>query len=679
MWEGSLIDALDLGELDLALDEDSFVSDYGAASFMEAEPYPTEITVEGVKPYWSPNLGANHGEIFYLSKLIVEVSTAYEAYGPSVVTGYPCIAGYGIHSEVGDDHTSYTRSPVQFLMELVLSTRLLNVEVSKKDTYISQFHGNYSESFLLKPMNKSEAWLSASFQGGKDLPFLDTPKIRTLLPICAMNQKHSDTIEGKVSLNSRIHRFSTALCRTEAEVATMIQIVSLGLMRERKFPFLPDYLGGLGAIPPGAGSIQFQIAADQFKGKSYKGLIYRITQSVDKVSRGERSGLFLLSSISTIRQHWRKWYTYFSKYVPSISGQLPLEITSFQVGKLGKDPIWDYAASRANQLGGLCTETELLVHQRNRELTQQILSARTVQESKLLRDLEKDQMKSLTVFSNSFKENWGDHLEFYELPGYTSTLNDLSSVCTVLSLDKSGGRELKNAIRDDILYDPIALDKIYSTGPLKVDLGVMYQGRLLPLYLQKELSEEQRVSLERLLSWVKDPGRGKFPPRELIEDDPIIILESLAFHEESMERVGITPVLFLQSGDRKLAREINSRSSIPVVLVNPAATDEDIQELTMDLLERTNFSIEIKVLKDSGSVEHRQKSSLGSRSIYVLAEKISRLFPRKLVERTVPVSPILEVFDRGNRLPTNPGSSRPSKMVLTSVRSVLRTPFLTKR
>lgn len=68
-----------------------------------------------------------------------------------------------------------------------------------KDTFMSSRYGNYSENYILKPDNIGELY-APNIKAGDDLVYLDVAKIRTVLPVSNMRQKHSDTIDGKVSL-----------------------------------------------------------------------------------------------------------------------------------------------------------------------------------------------------------------------------------------------------------------------------------------------------------------------------------------------------------------------------------------------------------------------------------------------------------------------------------------------
>lgn len=560
---------------------------------------------------------------------VEEVSTLYYKYGPIVKSGRPPLDGYGIHAEVGDDHISYTSSPVQFVAELLVSKQYLGIEISEKDTFISQSCGNYSESYLLVPQNKGEAWYSSGVTtpSGEDIPFLDIPKIRTMLPTCGSRQKHSDTLEGKVSLQAKTQRFSSHLTQHICLMGTMIQVFSLSLMRDRKFPALPPYLGGLGLSLRGLDEArQFCRMVSQYKSGRHMGFIYSITESVQKlIDYGDSESQKLLSAISSVQQHWRTWFNFYSKYVPSISGNLPLEFHQFQIGQLGKgDSLWDTAASRLLTLRGAITESELLVHQRNQELIAGLFSSVDFQKHQEMLENEKKLQRSISIFSTSFRDTWSEKLVF-SVPSDPK----IESVETMLRLERSGNYALKNALKHDIVYDIKALDRVYQLGPLKVDMQIVYNGIPLPAYLIPEYDDDVIVHREELREWVSNPSG--LPPPYLLEDDPILIESAKEFMNEVGHLPGKTPVVYLRSLDRRLAEDICRATSFPVVLINPSLDEEDVDVFVEEQLGSWPTIIPL-VLDDTGSILASGQTRLGtSNKRFVRIERIQQLFPRRLV------------------------------------------------
>lgn len=153
-----------------------------------------------------------------------------------------------LDAEVGDDHIHLSDAPLLFVAEVVSAEKIAGVKVSRKDTFMSSRYANYSENYILKPDNFAELY-DPNMKPGDDSVFLDVVKIRTVNPVSAMRQKHSDTVNGKVDLLGKVGSYQTGLCGKEVKLGQCLQVMTLGLMKEKKFSFLPTFLGGFGSPP----------------------------------------------------------------------------------------------------------------------------------------------------------------------------------------------------------------------------------------------------------------------------------------------------------------------------------------------------------------------------------------------------------------------------------------------
>lgn len=592
-----------------------------------------------------------------INKFVDEVNDLYESYGPvDVVSKPPHSSGVNLDAEVGDDHAALTDSPVSFLAELAVAREIAQVKISDKDTFVSSKYLNFAEDYLMIPENWGELWKNQMINSS-DLPYLDIPKVRTMIPSMSKRVKHSDTIEGKISLVTKSARFAPPLMRRVCDLACALQYVSLNIMEEKKFPFLPSYLGGMDAHIPGKGDgIELSRYISRFHRGNYSTMIYTIAYHVSLLKGGDTTVVPFLARANEVVTAWRTWYTRFDKYLPSISGTLPPEYTIHKIGRMGSDPIWTQAAERLHSLKAVATETDVLIRFQMCQFTNLLLSSTSSNELRERLSDARSEMKSSTIFTESWKSDFNEVVH-----GFIPTILDVNYLEDLLSLTGPGQRELRAYLSSSIVYENTAIDETYFNGPLFVDLGMLRGNVPMPIRLQSSVDEETELRIKGLLNWLRNPSG--YPPSHLLDDDPLIVKTFNDFSIETrQDEPGLVPVCILFSEDRKLAALMNSRTGDPVVLVSPVVTGENrtrfVQEYTKKLSDSNGGNLTFITIVDHGSddaVHHRRVETATSFKRVVFNRFFNRTSeePRRLrltTETFHVADPI--VFDKGKLLPT---------------------------
>jgi hypothetical protein len=596
-----------------------------------------------------------------MNDFIDEVNCLYEIYGPIKISGRPCgLSGSTqVDSEVGDDHAALTDSPVSFLAELQVATEILGVKISKKDTFISSRYMNLAEDYLLMPDNWSELWYTQSLHKNRDIPFLDLPKVRAILPVVSQRTKFSDTVEGKIKLLSNSTRFSNKLTGDICGLALACQTVMLSVMNCKKFPYLPGYLGGMDCAIPGIGDeIELARAISRYKSGNYSSLIYTIASNVKSLSTGDRSALPFLSRCNEVVTSWRTWYTRFDRYLPSISGVLPSDYIQYQIGRLGENPEWTLAATRLLGLKAVVGETEVLVRFQMNEVTKLLLSAQSTDELKEILSSQREEMRSHTIFSNSWKSDFNTVIH-----GTVAQTYDINDLKVLLELSSPGERLLRTTLANEIIYERNALDSAYAGGPMQVDLHLR-KGRLkLPTRLDYHVDEESNTRIEDLLNWLRKPEG--LPPSPLLDDDPLLVKSFENFVvEQRLHNMTQLPLCLLFSEDKKLAALMNRRTGFPVALVSPTAIIDGRRDAVVNQALVNHPTCILHVLVDNGSldsiVNQRVHPAVSNRMVFREAFDKASLSARRLIMRSENRDQTLyreKHFDYTNLLP-NTGRAR---------------------
>jgi len=518
----------------------------------------------------------------------------------------------GLHAETGDDKVAFGRQPVLFMAETVLAERLFGVRCSVADTFISRSVCNFAEKYLLMPGNRFETYGYYTRNRASKTPFMDVPTLRVVLPVAKQKGTHSDSIEGKTQLMARTQAYcrGNAPMQWIAEVASLIQDCTLGLMTYGKYPYLPNALGGLDKPVPFGCAENFERSLHAFKRGRYRNLILTIVQRTDWMMHPDETQGFqrdvFLEEVKRLYQGWQPWYVNYLRHTPTFSGSIPPTLLQYSVSTYGLDYMTDLAMRRLHAEGRLVTENQLLIASETQNQFKMLLSATSVLEYTREKEELERRFRKETVFSNSFGVLFNTEVE-----------SDVYTAITPRALDMIVGwnlrttNDVRNYLRHTQMFFSEALDEIYLHGPLKVNFPLIAGGfiaqRGAPSRRHARIPVEE---LEMLENWVRG-DRVELPPPELLEDDPIII----ASIERSLPSLRGQPVpaVILVTGDRELCRLINRRLEVVVFRIPPRLVEYRlgrgstrpgaIENFRSQLLQEYSFiSPDIRVIEDTGAV-----------------------------------------------------------------------------
>jgi len=529
---------------------------------------------------------------------IINLTEFYSMVGPEIYKGQTIPNYKEIDAEVGDDHIFLGDAPLMFVAELITVTRYFSVNISLKDTFISDSYGNYSESFILKPNNISELYQKGTkpTEGG-DSVFLDIAKIRTILPVCSMRQKHSDTVDGKVSLLGKQSIYGTKLCQGRITLAQCLQVICLGLNKEKKFPFLPTFLGGFGSPPIFRNVNSLVRSYKTYKNGNYYSLLSAISLAVFETKElGTPDSKQFLAKVKGDAESWQDWYKVHTKYTPRIKGGLDPETYKSYLGTLGKDEIWDSAAHRLLSAGLVASKTQLLVHDHMEDLTRVLLSPLLSLETREVIELEKRNQRQSSIFNPNLR----DWVQF-KVPVF---LED-DYLESVLDLTRGGNIHLKSILAGDEIFLREELDRIKQKGPLIVNLQMLTKrGLRFPLEFERIIREDEREYYNSLLMFLKGHVPIEDVSRELIEDDTVLVHIAGRWAEEIAKTpLSTIPLMVITTDDVKLCGTINKiYPQIVVFRISVKRDDDSIALLKRNIVSRNSAMCDIRFYDDTGSI-----------------------------------------------------------------------------
>jgi len=562
-------------------------------------PAPSDDEMNIVDSYlpWRDPLVSVEEQTRELAEYCYRLQEAYYTFGPKIIKVDTVPSGPVLDAEVGDDHVQFTDAPMTFISELLSATDCIDAEISVKDTFVSSSYGNYSESYMLKPENFGELYYQQKSEK-QDSPYLDIAKIRTILAVSSMRQKHSDTIDGKVSLLGQAAVYETPFCGYDIKIAQMLQSICLGLNKEKKFPYLPTYLGGFGSPPIFKNYKSFVRCMLAYKYGKYYDLLASIGSAVFELkTHGNEESRKFLSAIKGDAESWQDWYKAYTKYVPQVKGDIDPMLNAFCLGQLGKDEVWDSATRRLLKAGLLVTKTQLLVHEHMEDLTKILLSSENSVSLREKIENEKSSQRMISIFNSNVGKNLTYVKPRFLEPKY---------VDTIFSLSKSGEELLKSALMADYVYEGAALDLIKQISPVKVNLQMTNEkGLSLPILLKRVPKEEDAIDMQSMLDFVRgsQPALEKLS-RKLISDDAVLIKLAEQWSNETRFTPFIRKVMVITTMDRALCLNINTLfPQIAVVRIRadrPEATVNSIKES----LKQTIINADIRFFDDTGSINY---------------------------------------------------------------------------
>jgi len=441
---------------------------------------------------------------------------------------------FTIGAEVGDDEIGVSTTPLYPAAELVVYSDLLGMKVSESDTSINPRFGNYAEDLLIVPDGYEQTYHYASATSDfRNMSFLDVPKIRLAIDVRPGRMDHSATNDGKAGmLGARLAWLPrNAPTRCLWEVFNLFQDLNLGLIRDKKFPYLPTALGGYGKPIPFGKASNFEAFASSYRQGTHAGLarelVRRTNRRFEEYTLEHRYNTDeVLSAVSRLQSSWHDWVKGRSLYAPSCWLEAPPEVVAYRVAKHGEDVCLDNALRRLQSEGYLVAEGDLAIAYEHNQLCSFLLNAETHEEFMRTREESRKQWLNNSTFS-------------MRLYGYLTKLGIDQNLQNVLDSDDylkfveyttKRKLHLRTFLRQENFYDARAKDIIYQNGPMKVSVQlapkVTSQGRRYWFEQTRDLPNERETPEEYLLllDWVKNPI-GDPPRRTLLEDDPFLIRE----------------------------------------------------------------------------------------------------------------------------------------------------------
>lgn len=551
---------------------------------------------------WGP-LGTDEEDEDFLVDFIDKLLQFYELYGPLEFKGNTININETIDAEVGDDHIQLTDAPLGFLAELIAAEWCMNAQVSEKDTFISSSYGNYSESYMLKPSNHSELYQGVA-EKNSDSIYLDVGKIRTILPVCSMRQKHSDTVSGKISLLGNAAVYRTQFCGFEVTLAQVLQNVCLGLQKEFKFPYLPTYLGGFGSPVPFHNRACLARQFLTYKNGRYYEMLGTIASAVYSLKHGHFQKKFL-TEVKGEAESWQDWYQSWTKYVPTVKLDLPDYVDLFKIGKLGeKGDVWDNAARKLLQTDMICTRTQLAVHDHVDTLTTILLSSENSLELRNAIEDDKRSQRARSAFKPQFLQ---------KVQGLKPEILKNEYLDSLLDLTSGGNDRLKSALKADEIFDGKILNLMKRVGPLSVSLGMVNKksGIRYPHKFDQYFEDYQEyVEYQSLYDYVRSYIPLEELKRNLISDDEAIlaIAKDWSLLDDGDDFI-ITDkplkIFIVTTNDTALCKKINRDTGLPVFQIR-ADRKPDVIRLIEKRIREQYPNAEFKTQVDQGSYRYLQ-------------------------------------------------------------------------
>jgi len=517
-------------------------------------------------PTFDPDFGLDlpEGDLGPLRRKVVEqADNLLGKYGigpiqPDELVAHP---NY-IASEVGDDEELASDSKALIGIQMAFH-RLYGMKVSEEDTSVSSRFGNFAEDLVILPDGYGQTYLSARKTGGwLGMSYVDVPKLRLAIDVRPMRMDHSATNDGKANMIGSRQRWIPlqAGWRGQYEVFNLFQDVNLGLIRDRKFPYLPSSLGGYGKEPPFRNYGNFERFLHAFKQGTHSHLVREVVRRTNKylLSIKEKKDPVkdpLLSHVVRFQSSFHDWIKGRSIYAPVTWYDVPPEVGKYRAAKRGDSPVIDEVISRLIAERRLITESQLEIAVEHNELCKALLKAETIPEFKRIRDLARSSFHNFSIFS---LENYGMIKEIIldKSLEYKDLMDEEVKLFFNLT-DKVKGN-LRVYLGEEYVYWPEAMDMIYERGPMKVHFLFNpmkkfsgHRGFAAPSSDYKSDMEdtEDLHGLDNLENWLRKESPRGSPPRVIINDDEPII----ASCRKSQYNIIVTD-------DIRLCLEANSRT-----------------------------------------------------------------------------------------------------------------------
>jgi hypothetical protein len=512
-----------------------------------------------------------------------------------------------IASEVGDDEETASNSKAFIAIQLVFH-RLFGMKESVEDTSINSRYGNFAEDLIILPDGYGQTYLSArNTSSFNSMSFIDIPKLRLAIDIRPMRMDHSGTNDGKAQMIGSRQRWIPLESgfRGQYEIFNLFQDVNLGLHRDRKFPYLPQALGGYGKEPPFRNSANLERFMKAFKQGSHSELIRNIVRRtsdyLEKRSRHEYPAKDpLLSHCVRYQSSFHDWVKGRTIYAPVTWIDVPPEVAKFRAGKHGESPVKDEVILRLLSEKRLLTEQQLEIAVEHNELCRALLGATNIKEFKSLRDEARMRFNNFSLFS---QESYGmiKELTLDQSRSKEPLSQEEVKVFNERVMMTRGG--LRFIVGEEYVYWPEAMDMIYKVGPMKVRFDMFPKNKIGTRSLGAQRSEfksdyedtEDLHKLDHLEEWLRSSVDSPPTDTTLINDDESII--------SKCSRTGYNIIV---TDDKRLCKEANRRTRNPVFRVPCSWYYKSIyfgSESWTDVLSQVRPGIEWAQYEDTGSLK----------------------------------------------------------------------------
>lgn len=154
----------------------------------------------------------------------------------------------------GDDKISISNFPLWGVFSAFIDVKILKVCVSWKDTGISKNFANYSEEWILTPLNSATHPSFMTDMEKENVPFImDQPKLKWICPAKKQSKsKLESQIENRYKQICKAVNWThkKALTYNMMELTKLLGLTTLGIRKARLSPLLFDHEGGCGGAPP---------------------------------------------------------------------------------------------------------------------------------------------------------------------------------------------------------------------------------------------------------------------------------------------------------------------------------------------------------------------------------------------------------------------------------------------
>nr|BED98307.1 MAG: RNA-dependent RNA polymerase [Aspergillus flavus narnavirus 1] len=507
-----------------------------------------------------------------------------------------------LSAEVGDDEEIVSSSKA-FLGLLLPMQELSGMKVSVEDTCISNRYGNFAEDLVVLPHGPGQTYQFArNTSSERDMSYLDVPKLRLAIDIRPGRMGHSHTNDGKAALVGQRNQWIPLDSPIKGiyEIFSLYQDVNLGMKRDKRFPYLPQSLGGYGKPLPFYEASNFERFNQAFRQGQYAELNREIVRRTVRFLHNESLGLEqdrdpLLGHIVRFESQYHDWIKNRSIYAPVTKLDMPERLLPFKAGQLTRDRAMNNALIRLASEGRLITESKLAVALEHNALCEALLSDEKISDFKSRRDKAISEWRTLSIYA---LESYG-FIKKLTLLGYGLKPLRPLEVLRFNSLVREKRYNLKALLRDENFYWPEAMSEVYNHGPMKVHFRAYPRTRGGFTFAEHEwdiVDTKDEHNLNELETWLREGAVGPQPTAIVADDDTII------------KNARSDRLIALITEDRNLCREVNRVKGSPVFRVpvdwyyrNTFFGEGDRPWLAK--IQEWYPSLEIQEIEDLGSIE----------------------------------------------------------------------------